>query len=238
LLAPPPGRRAECQHDIELALDRVKNTAAAARSFRVAGSTKGKAGWGVTGLRYGALRDAYYSLDPAIRSWFSLAETAYVAGKPTTIDREIARADVFLNRPSPPPRRDASWNKAAVAAANDLLEWWGYKAAVTRGAVARRSAGAIVSLLKGPSALQLGAHDGERQVLLKASIGTDLTHRHHLDEREVSSGTQQQHQSYQALLALSLPISAKRSSARTSRSLRSFARTYHAAGSHSPRHRR
>jgi hypothetical protein len=58
---------------------------------------------------------------------------AYVAGKPTTIDREIARADVFLNRPSPPPRRDASWNKAAVAAANDLLEWWGYKAAVTRG---------------------------------------------------------------------------------------------------------
>jgi hypothetical protein len=125
LLAPPPGRRAECQHDIELALDRVKNTAAAARSFRVAGSTKGKAGVRRYWAALRRLRDAYYSLDPAIRPWFSLAETAYVAGKPTTIDREIARADVFLNRPSPPPRRDASWNKAAVAAANDLLEWWG-----------------------------------------------------------------------------------------------------------------
>jgi hypothetical protein len=40
---------------------------------------------------------------------------------------------MFLDRPSPPPRRDATRNKAAVAAAYDLLEWWGQKAAVTRG---------------------------------------------------------------------------------------------------------
>ena len=133
LLAPPPGERAECQYDIGLALDRVESGAAAARSFRVAGSKKGKAGL----RRYCAvlrrLRTAYRSLDPAIRPWFSLAETAYVAGKPTVIDREIARAESLLDWPSPPPRRHASRNKAAVAAAYDLLQWWGHKAAVTRG---------------------------------------------------------------------------------------------------------
>ena len=133
LLAPPPGERAECQYDIGLALDRVESGAAAARSFRVAGSKKGKA----EVRRYCAalrrLRTAYRSLDPAIRPWFSLAETAYVAGKPTVIDREIARAESFLDRPSPPPRRHASRIKAAVAAAYDLLQWWGHKAAVTRG---------------------------------------------------------------------------------------------------------
>jgi hypothetical protein len=34
------------------------------------------------------LRNAYRALDPAIKPWFSLAETAYVAGKATVIDRE------------------------------------------------------------------------------------------------------------------------------------------------------
>jgi hypothetical protein len=133
LLAPPPRERAECLHDIGLALDRVEQGAAAARSFRMVGSKKGKEGL----QRYLAallrLQQAYNSLDPTIRPWFSLVETAYVAGKPTVIDREIARAEAFLDRPSPPPRPDASRNKAAVAAAYDLLKWWGYKAAVTRG---------------------------------------------------------------------------------------------------------
>ena len=133
LLAPPPGDRPECQHDIGLALNRVESGATAARSFRVAGSKKGKAGLRRYCSALRRLRTAYRSLDPAIRPWFSLAETAYVAGKPTVIDREIANAEAFLNRPSPPPRRDASRNKAAVAAAYDLLEWWGRKAAVTRG---------------------------------------------------------------------------------------------------------
>ena len=99
----------------------------------MAGSKKGKAGL----RRYSAAlrrsRSAYYSLDPAIRPWFSLTETAYVVGKPTVIDREIAIADTFLNRPSPPPRRDAASNKPAVAAAHDLLNWWGHTAVVTRG---------------------------------------------------------------------------------------------------------
>jgi hypothetical protein len=133
LLAPPPGDRPECQHDIGLALNRVESGATAARSFRVAGSKKGKAGLRRYCSALRRLRTAYRSLDPAIRPWFSLAETAYVVGKPTVIDREIANAEAFLNRPSPPPRRDASRNKAAVAASYDLLQWWGHKAAATRG---------------------------------------------------------------------------------------------------------
>ena len=79
------------------------------------------------------LRDTYNSLDPAIRRWFSLAERAYVAGNATVFDREIARIESFLNRPSLPPRRDASRHKIAVAAAHNLLQRWGHKAAVTRG---------------------------------------------------------------------------------------------------------
>jgi hypothetical protein len=133
LLAPPPRDRAECEHDIGLSLDRVERGAAMARSFRVAGSKKGKAGLRRYLAALRRLRTAYYSIDPAIRPWFSLAETAYVARKPTIIDREIARAEALLDRPSPPPRRDASRNKAAVAAAYDLLRWWGHKAAVRRG---------------------------------------------------------------------------------------------------------
>jgi hypothetical protein len=99
----------------------------------VAESKKGKAG---VRRYYAALRwtrSAYCALDPAIRPWFSLTETAYVAGKPTLIDREIAIAETFLDKPSRPPRRDAARNKAGVAAAHDLLSWWGHKAVVTRG---------------------------------------------------------------------------------------------------------
>ncbi len=133
LLAPPPSQRAECRHDIAVALDRVEHGAAAARSFRVAGAKKGKAGVKRYCAALRRLRAAYNALDPAIRPWFSLAEMAYIVGKPTVIDREIGRAKAFLERPSPPPRRDASRNKTAVAAAYDLLKWWGHKATVTRG---------------------------------------------------------------------------------------------------------
>jgi hypothetical protein len=133
VLTPPPRLRAEYQQDIEVALKRVERDAAVARIFRVAGSKKGKAG---VRRYYAALRrtrSAYGALDPAIRPWFSLTETSSVAGKPTLIDREIAIAETFLDRPSRPPQRDASRNKAAVAAANDLLAWWGHKAVVKRG---------------------------------------------------------------------------------------------------------
>jgi hypothetical protein len=129
LLAPPRHQRAECQHDIGVALDMVEHRAAAARSFRVFSSKEGKAGLRRYYAALRRLRAAYNSLDPAIRPWFSLGP-----GKSTVIDREIAKAEGFLDRPSPsPPRRDASRNKAAVAAAHDLLQWWGHKPAVTRG---------------------------------------------------------------------------------------------------------
>lgn len=132
MLAPPPHERAECEYDVQLSLNRAEHDAAAARSFRAAGSKKGKAGLRRYCAALRRLQIAHRGLDPAIRPWFSLAELAYVARQPTVLDREIARAETFLNRPSPPPRRDASRNKAAVAAAHDLLKWWGHKVAVTR----------------------------------------------------------------------------------------------------------
>jgi hypothetical protein len=133
LLAPPRNDRAECRHDVGLMLDRVERRAAAARSFRAASSKEGKASLRRYYAALRRLRDAYKTLDPAIRPWFSLSEAAYVTGKATVIDREIARAETFLDRPSPPPRREASRNKAAVAAAYDLLEWWRHNATLTRG---------------------------------------------------------------------------------------------------------
>jgi hypothetical protein len=132
LLAPPRPQRAECKHDIEVALDRVERHTAAARVFQVAGSKKGKAGVRRYSAALRRLRAAYHSLDPAIRPWFSLAETAYVRGMPTLIDREIDIAEGFLARPSPLQRRDASRNNAAVAAAYDLLTWWHSKPTVSR----------------------------------------------------------------------------------------------------------
>jgi hypothetical protein len=132
LLAPAANRRAECRQDTEAALNWIERHTSTARSFRVAGSKKGKAGVERYRAALRRLRLAYDGLDPAIRSWFSLAETAHVAGVPTVIDREIVRTDGFLERPSPSPRRDAFRNKEAVARARDLLNWWGHEATISR----------------------------------------------------------------------------------------------------------
>jgi hypothetical protein len=154
LLAPTPSQRAECRQDIGMALNWLEHHTPTARSFRVAGSKKGKGDV----KRYRAalvrLRVAYYGLDPAIRLWFSLAETAYIAGKPTIIDREIVKADVFLARPSPPPRRDASRNEYAVARARDLLNWWGYEAKISRSGKWMR----LAQILIGDLSLDLFDH--------------------------------------------------------------------------------
>jgi outer membrane protein TolC len=133
VLRPPAGERAECQHDIEVALDIFEQRAGAARSFRVANSKKGKAGLKRYHAALRRLRNAYQSLDPAIRPWFSLVETAYISGKPTVIDREITISGAFLARPAASPRREASRNKAAAEVASYLLDWWGRKASATRG---------------------------------------------------------------------------------------------------------
>jgi hypothetical protein len=132
LLAPAASRRPECRQDTEVALNRIDRHTSTARSFRVAGSKKGKAGVKRYRAALRRLHLAYCGLDPAIRPWFSLAETAHVAGEPTVIDREIATADRFLERPSPSPRRDAFRNKEAVARARDLLSWWGHEATISR----------------------------------------------------------------------------------------------------------
>ena len=132
LLAPSPRERGECQYEIGLALDRVGRGAAAARSFRVANSRKARRDCRRYRAALRRLQNAYNSLDPAIRPWFSLSE-GYAAEKLTVIAREIAKTKAFLDWPSPTLRRDASRNKAAVAAAHDLLEWRDQKVTVTRG---------------------------------------------------------------------------------------------------------
>jgi hypothetical protein len=121
LLASPPERRDECRRDIEHALDRVK-TAITLKADK-AGLQRY-----VDAMRW--LRAAYQKLNPAIRPFFSLSEVGHIAGKPTHIDREIAQAEAFLGQPS--PRSRARGHKAAVAASNDLLRWWGRTATTTR----------------------------------------------------------------------------------------------------------
>jgi hypothetical protein len=128
LLAPPAAEREVCLHEIRIALDRVENFTAFARSSRASRSKKG-------GLRrYDAalrrLLSAIESLDPAIKPYFSLA----LSGATTTrIRAEIATTEDFLKQPPAPPRRDGSRNKAAVAAAYDLLAWRGHNGTLTRG---------------------------------------------------------------------------------------------------------
>jgi hypothetical protein len=131
LLQPPPGRRAECEYDIQLAFDRVERGADAARTFRITTSKKGRAALKRYCAALRRLRIALDSLDPAIRPWLSIAMA--VSGKSIDLVREIRIAEALLDQPSPPSRRDASRNKLGVAASYDLLKWWGHKAPVTRG---------------------------------------------------------------------------------------------------------
>jgi hypothetical protein len=146
LLAPSPDRRDECRRDIEHALDRVNGLAATA--FKIFGSKQGKAELRRYANALRRVRAAFQNLDPAIRYWFSLSEIAHVAGVPTHIDQEIAKAETFLERPSLSRARQ---HKAAVAAAHDLLGWWGHKIATTRSGEWARLAG----ILAGDQAVDL-----------------------------------------------------------------------------------
>jgi hypothetical protein len=122
LLTPPPARRDECLRDIDFALKRV--SAPGVVGFRVMGSKEGKAGIRRYANALRNLRAAFQNLHKDIRPWFSIAEFSTKVGEPTHIDREIAKAEDFLES-SPTPRADR--HKAAVAAAYDLLSSWGYK---------------------------------------------------------------------------------------------------------------
>jgi hypothetical protein len=129
LLRPPPAKRAECEHEIGLELDRIKTAAGAARAYRLATSPKNKGGLKRYYAALRELRAASNALDPAIKPWFSLA----VSGKTLDLGREIEIAEVLLKQKSPPPARDATRQKIAVAAAHELLEWWGHQPRITRG---------------------------------------------------------------------------------------------------------
>ena len=110
-------------------------------AFKVFSSKEGKAGLQRYANAWRRLRAAYQSLDPRIRPWFSIAETAQVNGQPTHADREIAKIEALLDRPSPSSR--ASQHKLAVAAAHDLLGWWGHEATTTRRGKWARLAGIL-----------------------------------------------------------------------------------------------
>jgi hypothetical protein len=75
------------------------------------------------------LRAASNPLHPAVKPWLSFA----ISGKTLELARELKTAEALVNQKSPPPARDATRQKIAVAASHELLEWWGHKAAVTRG---------------------------------------------------------------------------------------------------------
>jgi hypothetical protein len=129
LLAPPAAEREECRHEICLALDRVERVTAFARSAR-AGRSKKRGEL----LRYHAalrrLLIAFDTLDSALKPWFNLPPRSTTRN---AIEAEIAKAESILAQPSAPPRRDGGRNKAAAAAAYDLLTWRGHAATVTRG---------------------------------------------------------------------------------------------------------
>jgi hypothetical protein len=172
LLAPPAAEREVCLHEIDLALGRVENFTAFARSSRASRSKKG-------GLLpyHRALRQllrAIDSLDPAIKRWFSLAHSGTTT---TRIKAEIATTEAFLKQPPAPPRRDGSRNKAAVAAAYDLLVWRGHKATVTRGGTWEE----LAQILAGDLIVDLFEHlrkfkQSPRTIVEKVRVGNTGIH--------------------------------------------------------------
>jgi hypothetical protein len=129
LLAPPPAQRDECKLEIHRALDRVENHALFARSVQAMRSKK-KSGLQRYYASLQRLLIAADALDPAIKGWFSLSHPTSNAR--VTIETEVKKAKVYLDKPSAPPLRDASRNKAAVAVAHDLLVFWHHRPTVTR----------------------------------------------------------------------------------------------------------
>ncbi len=74
------------------------------------------------------MRDAYEALEPLIRVWFSLAAPGRAE---TIVAREIARADLFLQQPSPEGRKDATKQTEAAQQSWLLLKRRGMKTVTT-----------------------------------------------------------------------------------------------------------
>ena len=132
LLEPLPEERDECRHDIEVALGRIKEAVRTARSFKLAGSKLGKRQLESYRTALNRLQTSYKKLDPSIRPWFSLTRAGFASEGERVIDHELTIVNAFLARPSQPSGgADASFKKAAVALAHDLLEFWRHDAGRT-----------------------------------------------------------------------------------------------------------
>jgi hypothetical protein len=130
VLAPAIASKAECANDVARVLDRLKFGAEAARAFRMATSKKGRAALKSYSAALRKLKTSCNTLDPAVRPWLSVAMA--VSGKAIDLNREIQTAEQLAKQPSGVPGPDSSPRKMAVAAAHDLLGWWGHQPTVTR----------------------------------------------------------------------------------------------------------
>jgi hypothetical protein len=130
VLAPTTANQAECANDVTRVLDRLEFGAEVAGAFRVATSKKGRAALKSYSAALRRLRSSCNALDPAVRPWLSLAMA--VSGKAIDLNREIRTAEQLAKQRSAVRGPDSSRRKMAVAAAYDLLGWWGHQPTVTR----------------------------------------------------------------------------------------------------------
>jgi hypothetical protein len=143
MLAPAKADEAECRHDIAYAVDRVRHKSLAEAAHKAFGSKEGKAQLTRYRNALHELQAAYSGLGPAIKPWFSLAETAHVVGTETVIDRELKKVENVersVSKRNLKPKRSAITAKAGVAAAHDLLCWYGHKPGATKGGLWERVA--------------------------------------------------------------------------------------------------
>ena len=100
---PPPGERADCQYDIGLALDKVESGAAAAQFFPGGRLEERQSGTEALLRRATAVAHCLPFSRSGDQALVQTSQKQHTSpGSRTLIDREIARAESFLDRPSPP----------------------------------------------------------------------------------------------------------------------------------------
>jgi hypothetical protein len=143
LLAPAAAKREQCRRNVDLMLDFIDRGCKTVPALKMFGSKEGKAKVRRYANALCELQAAYDALG-LIKPWFSLTEIACVAGNETAvIERELAKTEAILAKPSARPKPEAIRGKFSVAAAHHLLLRWGHKASVTRGGRWERLAKAL-----------------------------------------------------------------------------------------------
>ncbi|HEY4982612.1 MAG TPA: hypothetical protein VII24_11925 [Pseudolabrys sp.] len=181
-LKPPPDKIAVCRRDIEAMLRWVQSDIEAKTQHKVFSSKKGKNSLKPYLKAQHQVRTAYDKIDPAIRPWFSIAETAYIAGQ-TVQEREIKRVEDLAGlilengkirdrRPSK-PKRDAVAAKAAMRAAYHMLKRWGHKPTGSIGGKWDR----LTIILANSDAKSLHDHLSEREAIARSIQFFDLERR-------------------------------------------------------------